>query len=154
MSKPVESKHRMKPNNTISGFCKTWVWCTGYRREEETDSGLLFASFVQSFLIQYLFFQEHCEYILDSTGGCLKKRLEVPMDWMWEPSPSDLLAWCLFLILLENLKPPRNVCDRSQGWTPRGWINALWVHHNPLLPKDTSAEFSFYGTWCQDHVES
>lgn len=32
MLKPVESKHKIEQNNTISGFCKTWVWCPGYRR--------------------------------------------------------------------------------------------------------------------------
>lgn len=78
MLKPVESKHKIEQNNTISGFCKTQVWCTGYRREEETYSGLLFASVSQSFLIQYFLFQEHSEYILYSAGGCFNKGLKFP----------------------------------------------------------------------------
>lgn len=56
------------------------------------------------------------------------KRLEAPIDWYQEPSPPILLVQCLFLILWEGPKPPRIVCDMGQGWTPRGWINVLWVH--------------------------
>lgn len=78
------------------------------------------------------------------------KRLGAPVDWDWEPSLPILFAQCFFLILLEDPKPQRQFVTWASGELPEAWT--LWVHQDPFLPEDTSAEFSLYGTWHQDPI--
>lgn len=71
------------------------------------------------------------------------ERLEAPIDWDWELSPPILFVQCVFLVLLDDPKPPTTVCDMGQGWTPRGWIMHSECTKSPSDPRTQVQNSSF-----------
>lgn len=82
----------------------------GHYKEDK----LLFAAVSEPFLIQFFLLKEHNEKssrILSSAAKQSVRSLEITQDQGWEPSPSPLLLEYLILILFEDARPQKRLCD-------------------------------------------